>query len=46
MSQQEKKVTEKYTVSDKIEKCYHSFLKLKVTTGEKICVSCGQTISN
>lgn len=41
----EKKVSENYTLSLKTDQCYHSYLKLKIATGEKICVSCGQTIS-
>lgn len=45
MSNTEKKVTENYTISLKSEECYHSYLKLKIATGEKVCVSCGQTIS-
>lgn len=45
MADTEKKVTENYTLSLKAEECYHSYLKLKIATGEKICVSCGQTIS-
>jgi hypothetical protein len=41
----EKKVKENYTLSLQADKCYHSYLKLKIATGEKICVACGETIS-
>jgi hypothetical protein len=45
MKTSENKTPKNYTLSVNADRCYHSFLKLMVPAGIKVCVSCGETIS-